>query len=220
MDKKTSDSSCASCAALFQKLTDVNTAAELREEELSSRLEIAQNLMQTMEREIIVLRHLLNRPATVSSGTQTISGTSMLVDAASQTEHEFYVFSGILPPLSPLRTTFDVRSGTSASPNDIESDYEPPVNIADIEYEREMNTINYDPPMILATQPWRPSSPPTVTYELTPRAKHLFEQMGASIAARIPFMPSSSRALVDDLLQQDAEQGEIVDLTISPPASS
>lgn len=121
MDKKVVEPNCASCVALFQKLTDVNSIAKLQEEELSSRLEIAQNLMQTMEKEIVALKYLLNKPAMVSSGTQTVSNAPTMVNAESQTEREFYVFSGILPPLSPLHTTFDVRRTTSASPNNSET---------------------------------------------------------------------------------------------------
>jgi len=131
------NSKCNSCHALFKKLTDLNSRAELREEELSSKLAVDNLQIDALTREIISLRHQLNRPVLQSVEIQTDYSCGVSMKIQTQTEAILFAHSEIFPALASFRATQNVRIGTSAFPGNKISDYvppPPPVNIADLEY--------------------------------------------------------------------------------------
>ena len=137
MEKNVFKSDCASCVALFKKLTDLNDAAETRQEELNSKLAVARLTVDALSREIISLRHQLNRPVSHSVDVQTENSYGVSMEVETQTEAFLYAHSEVFPALASFRATQNVRIGTCAFPGNKISDYvrpPTPVNTADLQY--------------------------------------------------------------------------------------
>lgn len=186
------DRKCTNCDALYQKLVERNSQSDVREEELQSQLHVANLQVQALSREIVSLRHRLGGAVSQSIAIQTEDSSS--VEVAVQTDDM------IVAPFSPFRANLDPLLTEPVRPNNTESDYVEPVNLADEQYQQDQNTWHeFTVDLVGANQQ---HSAQGITLDLSARALDVLIRLRENVhseAPEIPFLPAPIREVLEEL---------------------